>query len=728
MCISLIYQLKKLLHDVVHELELYGLTTDVVDDLMKDSEYSSQSSSHCASSENLCADTNGMDGPECAATPASRWISSLPRDERYTHPMSSRLVSRSKSLGSIKLTAHPSQNSPNTFLLSSNAPHVKSSVPSPRRHSLHSIHWSPPTLPDITAHLPPLSLPRSSGIQVGNENPTNQVSGNNPFPSARVSQPPSATNWMDRKAPELLPDDSSSYTASSHGHLSSTKADEPHWVESDTGRRVRAQYQLFNDSLSLHPQLVLFVESPNAMKPSESLTASPATMDLPPSESDSSTPKYTGRSSVFTSQHVGSEKKRVDTLDLGPAAKELPSLSSKELTDPHNVEERVGYHQRKLVIPLLADERFFQSLIKAIRNLLQLHVIQQNTLILHVNTLCDAIAEVASPTHTHQDMYAWREIFALWVEYDIFESSREKDRGELSVAATETRFHNYLEQLEKRGFLFPHRSEILKGSWVSSTLDSWALQAFAPNNPLQDPRSIGTLEHFLRLNVAIVSLKRFQRLNIETIRKILKKHQKKTALHASTSIGQITTLPAAHQLIRAASVDSPLPELDWDKASDGDILKSLTALAPVNERSPMQLSLPRILASIMTNALLPILPSIDDYSCLVCMSIAYHPIRLRCHHLFCIRCLVKLQKQGNNHCPLCRAEDAVKDADENNLDMAMAAYLREWFPREVEEKIQENTNDRLIQERHEKELRRKGLKSKLRLRRHRSGDADCVII
>lgn len=553
-----------------------------------------------------------------------------------------------------------------------------------------------------------------------------QVTNNNTLlPSVQVSHVHDSSNWMERKAPELLPDDASSNTASSYGHLGPSKAVEPHWVESDNGRRVWAQYQLFNDSLSLHPRLVLCVESPNVMRPSDPLVMSPTSLDTHPLESDPSTPQNADHSR--TPPHVRQSQNRIDSLDLGPAAQDIPTLSPKDIPSLQATGPRPGYHQRKLVIPLHSDERFFQSLIKAIRNLLQLHVIQQNTLILHVNALCDAITEVASPMHSYQDMYAWREIFALWVEFDIFESSKEKDRGELSVAATESRFHKYLEQLETRGFLFPHRSEILKGAWVSSTLDSWALQAFAPNNPLQDPRSIGTLEHFLRLNVAIVLLKRFQRLNIETIRKILKKHHKKTALHASASIGQITTLSAAHQLIRAASVDSPMPELDWDKASAGDILKSIAALAPVNERSSAQLSLPRILASILTNALLPILPSVDDYSCLVCMSIAWHPIRLKCGHLFCIRCLVKLQKQGDNHCPLCRAEDAVKDADENNFDADMAAYLKEWFPREVEEKSRENKSDRLVQMRHEKELRRKNLFSRLHLRRHRDGDNDCII-
>ena len=51
-----------------------------------------------------------------------------------------------------------------------------------------------------------------------------------------------------------------------------------------------------------------------------------------------------------------------------------------------------------------------------------------------------------------------------------------------------------------------------------------------------------------------------------------------------------------------------------------------------------------------------ILPSLDDYACLICTSIAFKPVRLSCGHLFCVRCLVKMQRAGKEECPLCRAK------------------------------------------------------------------------
>ena len=38
-------------------------------------------------------------------------------------------------------------------------------------------------------------------------------------------------------------------------------------------------------------------------------------------------------------------------------------------------------------------------------------------------------------------------------------------------------------------------------------------------------------------------------------------------------------------------------------------------------------SLPHVLVALLTEVLLPIVPSVDDYSCAICTSIAFKPIR-----------------------------------------------------------------------------------------------------
>lgn len=94
----------------------------------------------------------------------------------------------------------------------------------------------------------------------------------------------------------------------------------------------------------------------------------------------------------------------------------------------------------------------------------------------------------------------------------------------------------------------------------------------------------------------------------------------------------------------------------------------------------------------LTETLLPILPTVEDYTCLICTSIAFKPIRLDCGHLFCVRCLVKMQKAGKGNCPLCRAPTVLR-AGKANLDAALQNLMQEWFPREVREKAKANERE-----------------------------------
>ncbi|KAG9049930.1 hypothetical protein FS837_008516 [Tulasnella sp. UAMH 9824] len=158
------------------------------------------------------------------------------------------------------------------------------------------------------------------------------------------------------------------------------------------------------------------------------------------------------------------------------------------------------------------------------------------------------------------------------------------------------------------------------------------------------------LHRFYALNVLILDLKKFQLANAEATRKILKKHQKRTSLPSSV------------------------------------VIPSLTLTVRGKE------SLPRMMVCMITETLLPVIPSIDDYSCMICTSIAFKPIRLDCGHLFCVRCLVKMQKKGTpeyGNCPLCRAPTVFK-ADKSNLDVALMNFMKDWFPKEVRIKAKEN--------------------------------------
>jgi E3 ubiquitin-protein ligase BAH len=65
----------------------------------------------------------------------------------------------------------------------------------------------------------------------------------------------------------------------------------------------------------------------------------------------------------------------------------------------------------------------------------------------------------------------------------------------------------------------------------------------------------------------------------------------------------------------------------------------------------------------MSTDLSKIVPQVDDYSCPICSEVQWRPVRMKCQHIFCSNCAVKMQKQRRKFCPLCR-EDVVLQADE----------------------------------------------------------------
>lgn len=107
----------------------------------------------------------------------------------------------------------------------------------------------------------------------------------------------------------------------------------------------------------------------------------------------------------------------------------------------------------------------------------------------------------------------------------------------------------------------------------------------------------------------------------------------------------------------------------------------------------------------ISEKVLAVVPQLSDYLCPVCFNISYKPIRLRCGHVFCIRCMIIMQRAKSDHCPLCRGT-VVMQADSGtlsdsqafvplirflgNLDPALMSFLKRYFPAEVKAKQKEN--------------------------------------
>ncbi|KAF9527206.1 SPX domain-containing protein [Crepidotus variabilis] len=264
----------------------------------------------------------------------------------------------------------------------------------------------------------------------------------------------------------------------------------------------------------------------------------------------------------------------------------------------------------------------------------------------------DAGAVRVKRSHLKNDLYAWREIFQLYVESEVFESVSETHHGECSIEESEKRLQQFAQRVTTRG-LGDGREFKLK-------------------------QSIDALQTFLDLNLFILNIKKFAQANTEATRKILKKHAKRTAL--------------------------PLPTLQTSSNVDlSDTIQRLHITDPRHPNHPQQplltliakssaSSLPRMLVQAIGETLLPIIPSLDDYSCLICTSLAFKPIRLSCGHLFCVRCLVKMQKRGKGDCPMCRSP-SVLIANRENVDWSLMNFMQDWFPEEARDKLKSNEKE-----------------------------------
>lgn len=149
------------------------------------------------------------------------------------------------------------------------------------------------------------------------------------------------------------------------------------------------------------------------------------------------------------------------------------------------------------------------------------------------------------------------------------------------------------------------------------------------------PSSARAYAQFLQLNATLLQNLKFQEINKTAITKILKKFDKRTSLGASVTF---------RSAVRSQNFLA------------GSVAKKLCA----------QLS----------QEVVSTVPRAEDYDCPICFSIAWYPVRLRCSHLFCVRCVIKMQRENKKHCPLCR-DEGVMDADLSKLPPCHHSKRRE---------------------------------------------------
>lgn len=253
-------------------------------------------------------------------------------------------------------------------------------------------------------------------------------------------------------------------------------------------------------------------------------------------------------------------------------------------------------------IPLSADCEFFHLLKGGLSKLRELQEQEKKALYRQVQDVRQNISKVSNSHFGRErsSLSAWREIFRMYMDMQIFFSTDELDSGERSSADAHKQLEKFQSAMIKTG-----RSKKLK----------------------KDGRI--ALESFLRINLSILQNLKFQEINQLAMNKILKKFDKHTALQARSTFTQAEPFLAQ--------------------------------------------TLAQLVCQSISEELLGLVPQVDDYLCPICFGIAFKPVRLRCNHVFCIRCLVVMQRAQQNQCAMCRA-DVVMEATSGKAPCPVYCY------------------------------------------------------
>ncbi|KAJ2456020.1 hypothetical protein EV183_000363 [Coemansia sp. RSA 2336] len=282
--------------------------------------------------------------------------------------------------------------------------------------------------------------------------------------------------------------------------------------------------------------------------------------------------------------------------------------------------------ETQITVRLKADQLFFDQLVQYIDRMQQFEQKYRTAYNSNVSHLSTELATVTSPYK--KDYQTWREIFRLYMDAQVWSRSQGDKRSTSTAREGQEKFSKFSRHIETTGLA----------------------------QKLRNPASARLLMSFYKLNLELTRMKLLQEMNEEAIRKIIKKHDKRTHLVAKTQFPQLVTIDTT--------------------------------------------SLTRSLMFAIYNDLVGIVPQIDDYLCPMCLNIVWRPLRLDCNHVFCARCIVKASKRQMFNCPVCRSKGAVYRASVADIDQSLVNFLKLYFPKEIQEKQRDIQRDISEEESH----------------------------
>ncbi|KNE56780.1 hypothetical protein AMAG_02554 [Allomyces macrogynus ATCC 38327] len=299
-------------------------------------------------------------------------------------------------------------------------------------------------------------------------------------------------------------------------------------------------------------------------------------------------------------------------------------------------------------VRLASDAQFFAYLSSALHRVGDFqrdHVAKS----LHTQ-LTNLVREMSELTRVEcPDHATWRGIIRAYLESDMFLTMSYKPKSPQDAADTLFKFESTVARaLAHPGFDFnvlsiqpgdePAESPCAEDArkdggkhskrvWTSVRSMLPRLLFRPPVSGFRDKRSWAVYSHFLQLNHELLALQRFVELNSTAVRKILKKHDKKTRLPSQMLWQALDAAEHADPLHAAIARTDDLARIRRMVAASSDAGHEFT----------------RALVTAVNQTLEGVTPQLATYTCPICADILYPPVRLPgCGHLLCYPCADRL--------------------------------------------------------------------------------------
>lgn len=286
----------------------------------------------------------------------------------------------------------------------------------------------------------------------------------------------------------------------------------------------------------------------------------------------------------------------------------------------------------EMLIMLKSDSQFFQMLNGELENLDKLKQDEESKLIVEVKAISESIQQLANPA---KGPLRKSDLYKWRELFKIYLDSEVYFKyNETSVSASER-----------------------DGEQVKRNLNEFIsrVEKTSLTDQFKNKKSMAAFNQFLKMNFHLLKVLQFQSINSTAFRKILKKFDKQTSLGVKYKFPKL--ISSDHIFITGSSIAQSI-------------------------------------CYVIQSSILTLVPQLDDYTCPICTSVAFKPIKFNCGHIFCVRCLVKLKQQKKVDCPICRRAHAIAYADSSNLDLESMALMKQYFPIEVKEKLRERDKER----------------------------------